>query len=89
MRFGTCPVCFPETAERERRAELAADLAAEEDRRRRAAGLLLCPDHEIHDRCYRARSIAEVRAELRAAGDSPPLGWEQAMATVRRRYAPG
>jgi hypothetical protein len=85
-KHGCCPVCFPAEAERERLAEAAGAQRELEDRERRSAGLLWCDAHSRHDRCIRARPIAEVRAELRSERREP-LTWQQAMAELRRRYA--
>jgi hypothetical protein len=86
IKWGICSPCFPREAEWERQQELAEDLAAEEDRRRRDAGMLMCPDHGVHDGCYRMRTAAEVRAELQPAPERR-MSWQEAMSELRRRYA--
>jgi hypothetical protein len=76
-KFGICPGCFPELAERERQVELAEwrfELAEQE---RREAGMLMCPEHQVHDRCWSA-----ARPERRT------MTWRQAMDQLWAKYAP-
>jgi hypothetical protein len=74
-KFGTCPKCFPDLAERERQVELAEWRIEQADQERRAAGQLMCPEHRVHDRCW------EVVPERRT------LTWESCMRELWRRYA--
>jgi hypothetical protein len=70
-------MCFPELAERERQVELAEWRLEQADQERREAGLLRCPEHQVHDRCWTA-----ARPERRT------LTWEEAMRQLWERYVP-
>lgn len=75
-RCGACPFCFPAAAKRELQQEIAESVAAEEDRARRAAGMLYCDTHDRHDECW---SFRRPEPERR-------VSWQEAMSELRRRY---
>jgi hypothetical protein len=75
-------MCFPELSEAEVQADIAQWRAEMADDERRRAGMLFCPDHRLHDGCYRM-----VRPGELAWRERPPLTWESAMSQLRRRYA--
>jgi hypothetical protein len=76
-KFGICPQCFPELAERERQVELAEWRFEQAEQERREAGQLMCPEHQVHDRCWTV-----------ARPERPPLTWEECMRQLRERYVP-
>jgi hypothetical protein len=77
-KFGICSPCFPEAAAREKAEELAEILHAEEQQRRRKAGMIHCPEHDEYDGCWEFRRYDP-------AGDQP-LTWQAAMDQLWARY---
>ncbi len=90
VKFGACPGCFPDLAEQERQAEIAQFRREQADEQRKRAGMLLCPEHELHDTCYRMARPGELPWHRPAAGrEGRTLTWDQAWRTLREKYVPG